>query len=144
MAFIADSRLSQVRSNAESFQELLENLEANDIDVTTLPLVIQFNKRDLPDVRDDDELHAMALRNREPVYEAIASQGVGVVETFVTLFQLTFEHLNKQHELDKQFGFDEASVTQALAAQLGMTEPEEAQHNCRYGDIANVTAETGA
>jgi len=106
VAFIADSRRSEIVSNAQSFRNLAENLHVNGLDIRRMPLVIQFNKRDLPDIRPDDEIDELARRGREPVFKSIASEGKGVLETFLGLLQLTWSRLQVEHRLDERFGLD--------------------------------------
>src|SRR6516225_2027164 len=55
IAFIADSQVAGTKNNNDSFANLRQNLKDNRIEVNELPIVIQFNKRDLPKVRTDDE-----------------------------------------------------------------------------------------
>src|SRR5688500_11166949 len=90
IALIADSRVSETQRNAESFFDLRQNLRDNGLDLSKMPLVIQFNKRDLPEIRTDQELEQLAHRGKEPVFRAIATRGVGTVETFVGLLHLTW------------------------------------------------------
>jgi signal recognition particle receptor subunit beta len=111
VGFIADSQFSEIDNNARSFQNLGENLEENGLSLSTTPLVIQFNKRDLERIRSDDEIDALASLGREPVYKAIAIRGIGVVETFLGLFSLTWMALEKQHELSKRFGIRTSEIT---------------------------------
>ena len=59
VAFIADSQRSEAAANQESFLNLKRNLEENGMDPRRIPIIIQFNKRDLDDVRSDDELAAL-------------------------------------------------------------------------------------
>jgi mutual gliding-motility protein MglA len=121
--FVADSQISQTQLNTDSFKDLKQNLEANGLDLATMPLVIQFNKRDLPGVRTDAELADLARRGKEPVYLAVAPKGVGVVETFLGLLKLAWDNLNKGHGLDKKFGFERDGLVQLVANQLGVQEP---------------------
>ena len=60
VAFIADSRDAETEHNAESYRDLRENLKQNGLTAKQLPLVLQFNKRDLPNVRAESELSEMA------------------------------------------------------------------------------------
>ena len=60
VALIADSQISETQSNADSFFDLRQNLKENGLDLARMPLVIQFNKRDLPEVRSDEELEKLA------------------------------------------------------------------------------------
>jgi hypothetical protein len=84
----------------------------------TMPLVIQFNKRDLPGIRSDAEIDAMAARGREPVYKAIATQGVGVLETLFGLLTITWERLNAWHDLSGKFGIEGEALLENLRRQL--------------------------
>src|SRR5579883_216681 len=67
IAFIADSQVSETEHNAASFLDLRENLKELGFSLKAMPLVIQFNKRDLERVRSDEEIGALARRGREPV-----------------------------------------------------------------------------
>lgn len=120
VAFIADSRRSEIASNAESFQNLAENLHVNGLDLRRMPLVIQFNKRDLPDIRPDDEIDELARRGREPVFKSIASEGKGVLETFLGLLQLTWNRLQEEHHLDERFGLDSRQLLLRVTSLLGL------------------------
>jgi len=122
VAFIADSRKSETRDSAAAFLNLRQNLTDSGIDPATLPIVIQFNKRDLPDVRPDEELDQLAKRGREPVFKAVAMKGEGVLETFLGLMRITWAKLERENQLDKKFQIrlDEvlASLTVPLPAEL--------------------------
>src|SRR6185369_11690490 len=71
VAFIADSQIAETKNNNESFANLRQNLRENRLDPET-PIVIQFNKRDLPKVRTDEEIKKLASRGKEQVYLAAA------------------------------------------------------------------------
>src|SRR5258708_6696154 len=70
VAFIADSQLTETEHNAASFLDLRQNLKDLGVNLKQLPLVIQFNKRDLDRVRSDDEIGALPSRGPEPVFPA--------------------------------------------------------------------------
>ncbi len=118
VALIADSRLSETEHNAASFIDLRDNLKANGTDIAKTPLVIQFNKRDLPEIRSDDELRKMASRGKEPVFTAIAKDGVGVLETFLALLQLTWSTVDEVHGLGQKLRVDGAGLIADAARQL--------------------------
>jgi signal recognition particle receptor subunit beta len=118
VAFIADSQRSQSRANNEYWQNMLSNLRENGIEYGQIPIVVQFNKRDLPDIRSSEELAEIARRGREPIYEAIAIQGVGVLETFHGLLQLTWRDLEKKHGLKRKFALEEATFLKAVFDKL--------------------------
>jgi signal recognition particle receptor subunit beta len=123
VAFIADSQLNEARANAEAFKDLKENLKTHGMDMKNMPVIIQFNKRDMPNVRSEAELGKLAAQGNEPVYLAVATQGQGVVESFMGLLFLTWTHLNKQHDLARKFGFDYNQFMEQVAAKLGSGRP---------------------
>ena len=123
VALIADSRLSETENNAASFFDLRENLKVNGMDIGKLPLVIQFNKRDLPDIRTDSELAEIAARGKEPVFSAVARNGEGVVETLLGLLHLTWLTLDKTHDLTKRLGMSGQELLASAAKQLNAGQP---------------------
>jgi signal recognition particle receptor subunit beta len=114
VAFIADSRKSETREGAHAFVNLRTNLIEIGINPASMPIVIQFNKRDLPDVRPDDEIDQLAKRGREPVFKAVAMKGEGVLETFVGLLRTTWARLERDNQLDKKFQIRVDEVLQSL------------------------------
>jgi mutual gliding-motility protein MglA len=123
VALIADSRLSETQHNADAFFDLRENLRTNGLDLGKLPLVIQFNKRDLPDIRTEAELGQLAERGKEPVYLAVATRGVGVIETFMGLLHLTWAQLDATHQLAKKLSIDGDTLLTNAAQKLGVSTP---------------------
>lgn len=121
IAFIADSRESETQNNAESFLDLKDNLKEHGLTLKQMPLIIQFNKRDLPGVRSDSDIAALAAQGREPVYLAVATQGGGVVESFLGLLHLTWSALNGAHDLQRKFNFDGDRFMAEVAKKLGQT-----------------------
>jgi mutual gliding-motility protein MglA len=103
VAFIADSRVSETRANNESFANLRANLGENGIAYDDVAVVIQFNKRDLPAIRTDEEVRRIAAKGAEPVYMAAAIEGRGVVETFLGLASSTWKKLDRRFGLEGKF-----------------------------------------
>lgn len=120
VAFIADSQLSETENNRLAFLDLRQNLKDNGLDLRKLPLVIQFNKRDLPVIRGDDEIAELARHGREPVYKAVATRGEGVLETFLGLLALTWRRLDDEHDFSNKFKVRSDTFVAALARQLGV------------------------
>lgn len=114
VAFIADSQRSETKNNATAFLDLKENLAANGLKLSQLPLVIQFNKRDLPNTRSDQEIADQAKRGREPVFCAIATQGEGVLETFVGLLFVAWTALDASNDLRGRLGMDRDRFLQSV------------------------------
>jgi hypothetical protein len=125
VAFIADSQLAETENNAAAFVDLRENLKANGLKIGQMPLVIQFNKRDLPNVRSDAELVELARRGKEPVFPAVALTGQGVLETFMGLLNRTLQGLNAQHNLRQKFGISDNALLEDVAKKLGAKVPVE-------------------
>ena len=119
VAFIADSQLTETEHNAASFLDLRENLKQLGVAIKDLPLVIQFNKRDLPAVRTEEEIEQLARRGREPVFTASAVAGKGVLESFFGLLHLTWQKLDGEHQLAKMVGIDSGAFLPMVARQLG-------------------------
>jgi len=133
VAFIADSRVAETENNAEAFRDLRENLKQNGINAKQIPLVLQFNKRDLPDVRGEAELAEMAAQGKEPVYLAAAVKGTGVVDTFVALLHQTWQLLDSQHGLVEKFGFDTSAFFADVLVKLNDPRPLSAVLSSRVG-----------
>lgn len=123
VALIADSQISATQRNAESFFDLRQNLKDNGLELGKMPLVIQFNKRDLPEVRSEEELEQLAARGKEPVFAAIATRGVGTVETLLGLLSLTWQTLDRTHQLSRRLSLDGDALIDGAARQLGATAP---------------------
>lgn len=120
VVFVADSRHSETRSNAESFVDLKQNLREIDRSLKDLPLVIQFNKRDAADVRSDEELDALAARGSEPVLRAIATRGVGVGESFVAALRAVFARLESTGELGRTLRQSPDALIETITRRLAL------------------------
>ncbi|MER3478911.1 MAG: gliding-motility protein MglA [Meiothermus sp.] len=82
IVFVADSAPNRLRANAESMRNLRENLAEYGIRPEDVPLVLQANKRDLPDALPMEMIHAVIdPEGRYPIFEAVASNGTGVFDT---------------------------------------------------------------
>ena len=79
--FVADSQRPRLEANIESIANLATNLKDNGFDIRTIPYVLQHNKRDMPSAAPVDELERLLRFRGEPTLEAVANQGVGVIET---------------------------------------------------------------
>jgi signal recognition particle receptor subunit beta len=121
VAFIADSQVAQTENNAASFVDLKANLKELGRSVKAMPLIIQFNKRDLPNTRKDAELEVLARRGKEPVFTASAVKGEGVLESFFGLLFLTWNQLEAEHELGKKLGVRSDIFLTNAARRLGFT-----------------------
>lgn len=80
VVFVADSQRAARDSNLQSFENLKQNLEEMGIDLARFPFVLQYNKRDLPDLMSVEELRADLNPYGAPEHETSASTGLGVLE----------------------------------------------------------------
>jgi signal recognition particle receptor subunit beta len=95
VVFVADSQEERMDANIESLYNLEENLQSQGYNLIDIPYVLQLNKRDLPKVVPTEELAAELLRKSEPIFEANASQGVGVFNTLKAVAKQVLTELRK-------------------------------------------------
>jgi len=105
IAFIADSQRSSASANQYSWRDMEANLKANNIDFASMPKVVQFNKRDLPDVKPLEEIKT--AWGDIPTFPGVASTGQGVLETFRELVRRTYRALDQKHQFEAKFGVSE-------------------------------------
>jgi signal recognition particle receptor subunit beta len=91
LVFVADSQADKMDENIESLANLEENLREYGYDISQLPLVIQYNKRDLPNVLSVEELNARLNPRGVPCFEAAAPQGKGVFDTLKLIIKLVLD-----------------------------------------------------
>jgi mutual gliding-motility protein MglA len=79
--FVADSQRPRLEANIESIANLATNLRDNGFDIRSIPYVLQLNKRDMPSAAPLEEMEELLRFRNEPMIEAVASVGTGVIET---------------------------------------------------------------
>ena len=122
VVFVADSQLAETEANKQAFRDLRLNLRHNQLP-DDLPLVIQFNKRDLPDIRSEEELARLESRRSTPLYKAIAIRGIGVRETLEGLLSMTFKQLDATMGLGSKTGVGHDDFLDGLFANWGPPQP---------------------
>ncbi len=93
IVFVADSQSERMEANIESFESLEKSLEKQGYDIHKIPLVFQYNKRDLPATVTVQELEATFNPMHRPYFEAVAHQGQGVMETLQSISKLVIREL---------------------------------------------------
>ncbi|MFO0757690.1 MAG: ADP-ribosylation factor-like protein [Byssovorax sp.] len=93
IVFVADSQRGRLDADEESLCDLDDNLAEQGLSLARLPFVIQYNKRDLPDVAPVAELRALLNPRGVPDMEAVAARGVGVFETLKAVGRLALSGL---------------------------------------------------
>ena len=97
IVFVADSQVAMQDANADSFKNLRENLAEIGLELDDIPLVVQMNKRDLPNVASTDTILDLLDADRKYEHiEAIAATGVGVFETLKLISKLTLRTLRRR------------------------------------------------
>jgi hypothetical protein len=96
IVFVADSRKGKMDENLESLSNLEENLKEYGMDIHNMPIVLQYNKRDLPDIYTVEEMEEKMNRFNAPYFEAVAVTGEGVFPTLKKLSSMVLESLNRQ------------------------------------------------
>ncbi len=97
VVFVADSQRPMAQANQESLQNLADNLSELGLDLDTIPVVLQYNKRDLKNVLSVEELNAaLNADDRHDFYEAVAVDGAGVFETLKSITKLTLKSLRRR------------------------------------------------
>jgi signal recognition particle receptor subunit beta len=93
IVFVADSQKTMKDANIESFRNLTSNLESYGKNLQDLPHVIQGNKRDLDDLLTMQEINSHLNSHRAPLFEAVAPEGTGVLETLREILRLVMRKL---------------------------------------------------
>jgi len=95
IVFVADSEVGKMEENKESLQNLRANLAEYSLSLDDIPWVLQYNKRDLPNVYTVEELNAELNPGNVPAFEAVATKGKGVFETFRGISHLLMEKVTR-------------------------------------------------
>ena len=93
--FVADSQMERLEANQESVENLRTNLAEQGYSLEKIPYVIQYNKRDLPNVVSVEELRPLINPMNVPDYEANARAGVGVFDTLKAVSKLVLNELKR-------------------------------------------------
>ncbi|MFO8175644.1 MAG: GTP-binding protein [Gemmatimonadota bacterium] len=94
LIFVADSQRSRLEANIEAMHNLYENMESYGYEIETIPFVIQYNKRDLPDIMSSEELRSVLNPMGVPDFEAVAIEGDGVFQTLSAVSKLVVKSLS--------------------------------------------------
>jgi signal recognition particle receptor subunit beta len=117
VVFVADSSPAAIEPNREAWGGLQIALHAHSLEA--IPVVVQYNKRDLPD--------AVALASVDrfgdrAVIEAQAKLGIGVVPTFLQLVTAAWDYLDKDLQLAGKLGIDSRAFREALVEHVGVSD----------------------
>lgn len=120
VVFVADSKPDQHDANKQSWQSLTANLKS--LDIERVPVIVQYNKRDLPDAVALEAADRFGDPSRK-LQSACATQGEGVVPTFFEMVGKTWDYLDRDLKLAEKLGIDSTAFRKALAEHVGVTAP---------------------
>jgi len=95
VVFVADSQMLRAEANTESMDNLRINLAEQGYNLDTLPYVVQYNKRDMPNISSVGELSGLLNLQRVPEFSAVATTGEGVFETLKSVAKLVLTELKR-------------------------------------------------
>jgi mutual gliding-motility protein MglA len=99
LVFVANSAADRWEENVQSFREMTENLLAHQLDPAALPLVLQYNKRDLPETTPVEFMDRTLNARKVAAMPAVATQGEGVLETFASVLSSTIQDLSTRYQI---------------------------------------------
>jgi signal recognition particle receptor subunit beta len=100
VVFVADSQREMREQNIESLKNMRENLLSNNIKPEEIPVIFQYNKRDLPNILSVDELNKDLNDDRRYEFvESVAIDGKGVEDTFRKITKLVLQGISKKHQV---------------------------------------------
>ena len=117
VVFVADSQRSSAAANAYSWRDMEANLKSNGIDFDAIPKVVQFNKRDLQEVKPLEDIRQAWADI--PTFPAVATRGEGVIETFRELMRQLYRSLDERHSFGGKFGVAEEDFLKGVFSNFG-------------------------
>lgn len=95
--FVSDVQVARYEANLESMDNLIENLAENNLDISNIPVVVQYNKIDLPNITPIEELQEELNTFNFPYFKASAANGQGVFETLKAISKLIIRKLQQKN-----------------------------------------------
>ena len=123
LVFVANSAADRWEENIQSFREMTQNLLAHQLEPASIPLVLQYNKRDLPDITPFEFMDRAMNARKVDAIPAVAVRGEGVLETFSAILMRTLQDLSSRYQIvDPGRGQNLAQWTQnAVQGMFGTT-----------------------
>ncbi len=130
LVFVADSQEPKMEENVESLKNLLDNLQEYGYSLNEVPMVIQYNKRDLPGALPLDVLEKALNPNGLPSFEAVAVKGDGVFDTLKCIIKIVLEKARAKSETgSKSSEMPTAQPDAAVSAPNHQEMPQRAEYN---------------
>ncbi len=99
VVFVADSQREMLDSNLVSYENMKDNLVVNNLDPKSVLLILQYNKRDMPDIMSVEEMNKAINERNVPYFEAVAVKGGGVQETFNGMKKLLVQDVTRRQKM---------------------------------------------
>lgn len=141
VVFVADSQKEMLESNLESWENLKQNLKENNLDIHAIPIVIQYNKRDLPNVMSIRDLNKKINDVKAAHHEAVALTGQGVQDTLKVITKLVLQALQSKYMKEEK---EEEKEPVAVAAAPAVEEVKElpASEDLESPELSSLRMET--
>jgi signal recognition particle receptor subunit beta len=123
IVFVADSQKEMIEQNIESFANMRENLTANNLNPDEIPVVLQYNKRDLKNICSINELNSHLNKYNYHVTEATAVNGVGVEDSFRLITKLLLKYISKKHKIEIQPAPQKEEISEEVPVRELQPEP---------------------
>jgi signal recognition particle receptor subunit beta len=123
VVFVADSQAKMIEANTESYRNLDENLKEMGIRIEEIPLVMQFNKRDLPNLASIEEMNTRINRHNAPFYEAVAMTGIGVEDTLKAITKLVLNNLSAKYRLEEGAAGQKGAAASPVSGHAASSRP---------------------
>lgn len=131
IVFVADSQREMKEQNIENLKNMRENLVANNIDPDKIPVLFQYNKRDLTNILSIDELNKdLNKKGKYEYVEAIATDGIGVEESFRDIKKLVIAEIERRQKIKLSAPEEDIKPAEVKEVQVGVgvSESEEEEH----------------
>jgi signal recognition particle receptor subunit beta len=102
IVFVADSQVRIKQDNIQSYQNLEQNLSEMGRSFKDIPHVMQYNKRDIQEIQNLEDMHRQLNKYNAPFFEGIATQGVGVLKSLTTISKMVLKKLRESPEYTTQ------------------------------------------
>jgi mutual gliding-motility protein MglA len=164
VVFVADSQRELQEQNVDSLSNMRDNLLANSINPDEIPIIFQYNKRDLKNISSVDELNVDLNSYHYSFMEASAINGTGVEDSFKLITKLLLRHISRKHEIEiqpsreaKEKELSEVIVRSAVPMtadfplpvsmekpreRIPIWEPEEPEESIALPHVSDKTAQT--
>lgn len=124
VVFVADSQKEMKEQNIESLSNMRDNLIVNGIDPDDVPIIFQYNKRDLRNIMSVEELNGDLNKGNASFFEAVAVEGKGVKESFKEVTNILIKYIAEKHKLDIEAPPAPAPPTMQRPAVVPSSQPQ--------------------